>query len=142
MSMHTSANCTITGSGQTGSLEYNNCDEAANGNSGCGSIATNLQTPNNYGEGLNSVGGGVYATEWTNEYVKIWWFPNGSIPSSITSGSPLISQFGTPVASFMGSCDIDSHFANHSIIINTDFCGAWYEGLITWSTFLSYTDTL
>lgn len=122
--MHTSANCTITGSDQTGTLGSANCDEAANDNSGCGSTANNALTPDNYGDGLNSIGGGVYATEWTSSYVNIWWFPKSSIPSSLTAGTPNISTFGTPVASFSGSCDIDSHFANHSIIINTDFCGA------------------
>lgn len=125
MSLHSSANCTITGTGQTGALGSSNCDQAANDNSGCGSVASNTRTPNNYGSGLNSIGGGVYATEWTSSYIKVWFFPRTNIPSSITAGTPLISQFGTPSASFMGSCNIDNHFGNHSIIINTDFCGAW-----------------
>ncbi|KAG9621066.1 glycoside hydrolase family 16 protein, partial [Aureobasidium melanogenum] len=125
VSMHTSANCTIAGSGQTGLFTNANCDEAANSNSGCGSMANDTLTPNNYGQGLSDNDGGVYITEWTSAYVRVWFFPRDSIPSSVTDGSPDVSEFGLPMANFQGSCDIDSHFANHSIIINTDFCGAW-----------------
>ncbi|KEQ82244.1 hypothetical protein M438DRAFT_376260 [Aureobasidium pullulans EXF-150] len=105
ISMHTDSNCTIAGSGQTGLFTSSNCDHAANDNSGCGSVANNTATPNNYGKALSDNNGGVYITEWTSAYVRVWFFPRNNIPSS--------------------SCNIDSHFANHSIIINTDFCGAW-----------------
>ncbi|THZ60156.1 hypothetical protein D6C88_08830, partial [Aureobasidium pullulans] len=125
ISMHTDSNCTIAGSGQTGLFTSSNCDHAANDNSGCGSVANNTATPNNYGKALSDNNGGVYITEWTSAYVRVWFFPRNNIPSSVTSGSPNITQFGLPMANFQGSCNIDSHFANHSIIINTDFCGAW-----------------
>lgn len=123
--MHTDAGCTIAGTGASGTFGPNDCNEAVNGNSGCGFTASSTATPYNYGDSLNSIGGGVYATEWTNQYVRIWFFPRSAIPASITSGSPNIGQFGTPAAMFQGSCSIDSHFNNHSIIINTDFCGAY-----------------
>ncbi|THZ06484.1 hypothetical protein D6C93_01462 [Aureobasidium pullulans] len=125
ISMHTDSNCTIAGSGQTGLFTSSNCDHAANDNSGCGSVVNNTATPNNYGKALSDNNGGVYITEWTSAYVRVWFFPRNNIPSSVTSGSPNITQFGLPMANFQGSCNIDSHFANHSIIINTDFCGAW-----------------
>ena len=123
--MHTDSNCTIAGSGQTGSFTSANCDHAANDNSGCGSMANDTATPNNYGQGLSDNGGGVYITEWTSAYVRVWFFARDSIPASVSEGTPDVSQFGLPMANFQGSCDIDTHFANHSIIINTDFCGAW-----------------
>lgn len=88
-------------------------------------MANNTATPNNYGKALSDNGGGVYITEWTSAFVRVWFFPRDKIPPSVTSGSPDISQFELPMANFQGSCDIDSHFRNHSIIINTDFCGAW-----------------
>ncbi|CAD0092799.1 unnamed protein product [Aureobasidium vineae] len=125
VSMHSSPNCTVAGSGQTGLFTNANCDSNANGNSGCGSMSNNTATSNNYGQGLSNNGGGVYITEWTSAYVRVWFFPRGGIPASVTDGSPDVSEFGLPMANFQGSCDIDSHFANHSIIINTDFCGAW-----------------
>ncbi|GAB7356707.1 hypothetical protein MBLNU459_g7413t1 [Dothideomycetes sp. NU459] len=125
ISMHSSDNCTVSGTGQSGIFTSSNCYIAANDNSGCGSEANNTATPNNYGGGLNSIGGGVYITEWTSDYVQVWFFPRSAIPASISSGAPNIAQFGTPIAKFQGNCNIDAHFNNLSIIINTDFCGAW-----------------
>ncbi|QIW95440.1 hypothetical protein AMS68_000958 [Peltaster fructicola] len=125
ISLHSSAGCTIAGSGQTGTLQTTNCDSNANGNSGCGSTLPNSTIPNNYGNSFNQAGGGVYVTEWTSAYFKTWFFPRGSVPSSITSGQPDVSTFGTPVVNQQGSCDVDQHFTNMSIIINIDFCGAW-----------------
>lgn len=125
ISMHTTPGCTITGSGQTGQIQTTDCDANVNGNSGCGTLLSNTATPNNYGQGLNDNGGGVYVTEWTSNYVKHWFFGRNSIPTSITNGAPDPSQFGTPAVNQQGSCNIDQHFNNMSIIINTDFCGAW-----------------
>ncbi|KAK5133280.1 hypothetical protein LTR08_008014 [Meristemomyces frigidus] len=125
VSMHTNAGCIIAGSGQTATFETSNCDEAANDNSGCGSLLNDTSTPGNYGSELNTQGGGVYATEWTSDYIKTWYFPRGRIPPSITSGAPNISTFGIPAVNAQGGCVIDSHFSNMSIIINTDFCGNW-----------------
>lgn len=123
--MHSDTNCTVAGSGQTGLFTNANCDSAANDNSGCGSMANDTATPNNYGQGLSDDDGGVYITEWTSAFVRVWFFGRSDIPSSVTEGSPDVSEFGLPMANFQGSCNIDTHFANHSIIINTDFCGAW-----------------
>ncbi|KAI7199745.1 glycoside hydrolase family 16 protein [Hortaea werneckii] len=125
ISMHTETGCTIAGSGQTATFQTSNCDHNANGNSGCGSLLDDSKIPNNYGEGLNNNGGGVYATEWTSEYIKHWFFPRGSIPDNIASGEPDPATWGIPTVNAQGSCDIDSNFNNMSIIINTDFCGAW-----------------
>lgn len=79
----------------------------------------NTNIPNTYGDGLNKNGGGVYVTEWTSEYIKTWFFNRQNVPSSITNGAPDITQFGTPAVNMQGDCDIDSHFANMSLIINT-----------------------
>jgi len=125
MSLHTDSGCTITGSGQTGTFETPDCNANDNGNSGCGTSLDPANVPNNYGAGLNSIGGGVYATEWTSDYIKTWFFPRGGIPESITNGQPDVSTFGTPAVNAQGDCTIDDHFQNMSIVINTDFCGSW-----------------
>jgi hypothetical protein len=123
--MHTTDGCTIAGSDQTAKLQTTNCFYKENFNSGCGSKLEAKNIPNNYGRPLNDNGGGVYATEWTSNYVKHWFFPRGSIPISISSGAPNVSDFGRPTVNQQGSCKIDEHFGNMSIIINTDFCGDW-----------------
>lgn len=126
ISMHTAPGCDISGSDQTATLQTTNCDVRVDQNSGCGSKLVESTIPNNFGADFNENGGGVYATEWTSEFVKHWFFPRGSIPSSITNGAPDVSQFGKPTVNQQGpGCVIDNFFTNMSIIINTDFCGDW-----------------
>lgn len=61
--------------------------------------------------------------EWTSSWIRVWFFPRGAIPDSITAGAPDVSQFGVPVQNFQGSCDIDTHFGSHQIIFTLTFCG-------------------
>ena len=63
--------------------------------------------------------------EWTSTAIRVWIFPRTAIPDSIASGSPDVNAFGVPTANFQGSCDIDTHFYNHSLVFNIDFCGQW-----------------
>jgi len=55
-----------------------------------------------------------------------WTFERGRIPPSITnrSATPVLGEFGRPVANFQGSCDFDAQFVNHQMIFNIDFCGS------------------
>ncbi|KAH8820411.1 concanavalin A-like lectin/glucanase domain-containing protein [Xylogone sp. PMI_703] len=126
MTLHTSAGCTITGTGAQSSstLSNTNCN-AGNGNDGCGFSSADTRS---YGSGFNALGGGIYAMDWTSSAINVYFFPRTSITPDITSGTPAPETWGTPVASFSGSgdgCDIDTHFANHNIVFNTDFCGGW-----------------
>jgi hypothetical protein len=56
-----------------------------------------------FGTNFNMNQGGVYATEWT------------SVPSDIDTGVPDPTGWGTPLADFSGSCDIDEHVMNQQI---------------------------
>ncbi|KAL1634378.1 hypothetical protein SLS56_002388 [Neofusicoccum ribis] len=67
----------------------------------------------------------VYAMEWTSQWIRVWFFSRSNIPSSISAGSPDISEFGMPTANFQGGCDIDQHFKDHTIIFDITFCGDW-----------------
>ncbi|OCL09182.1 glycoside hydrolase family 16 protein [Glonium stellatum] len=121
MVLHTADNCSIAGSGQSGTLNSDVCDVSYS-TSGCSVTPSGSAT---YGTAFNNANGGVYAVEWTSAAIKMWLFPRGSIPTSITLGLPDTSTFGTPQANFAGSCDIDSHFYNHTFIFDTTFCGDW-----------------
>ncbi|KAI0593865.1 glycoside hydrolase family 16 protein [Biscogniauxia sp. FL1348] len=89
-----------------------------------------------YGDAFNAEGGGVYALEWTSDDLKIWHFPRSAIPDDIAFApvsSPDPSTWGAPQARFGGSsCDPDTYFFNMSLVINTNFCGA-YAGQ-TWNS--------
>lgn len=85
MTLHTGADCSMPSSrAETGTPTGLNCDVNTDGNTGCG-----VQAPsaNSYGPGLNAIGGGWYAMERTNNFIKVWFFPrNGNVPSDVTSG--------------------------------------------------------
>lgn len=55
----------------TGTPLSTNCDAAANFNSGCGIEDTDA---NSYGAGLNDQGGGVFATLWDDDGIRICAF--------------------------------------------------------------------
>lgn len=117
MTLHTNAGCAIVNNGAfTGSITTPNCDGNAPGqanNAGC-QITTGAT--NSYGQGFNANGGGVYATEWTSQYINIFFFPRGSIPGDIANGNPNPSSWGKPIAQFQGGCDIDAHFKDQQIV--------------------------
>lgn len=131
--LHTDANCSMTNLplNQTGKLSFDDCDSlnAKNGNRGCG---VEFVEPNNYGSLFNSNKGGVYATEWTNYSIKVWFFPRNNIPNDILKGFPEPSLWMKPSASFPleSNCNAN-HFGNQTIIINTDFCGDWAGSAFT-----------
>lgn len=129
MTLHTSKGCKMDAKRkQTGSTMEKNCYNGANDNSGCGVQGKKSTT----GEAFNANGGGVYAMEWRDEGIRMWFFDRDSIPSDIptdvsnTSVTPDPSTWGEATADFPSTdCDISSHFKNQSIIANIDLCGSW-----------------
>lgn len=89
---------------------------------GCNYIPPATDT-SSYGDVFNGVGGGVYALQWTSDAIQIWHFSRGDIPQDIIDKVPDPSNWGAPQALFgTSSCDVDSHFANMSIVVNTVSC--------------------
>lgn len=122
ITLHTGPGCSMT---NEGSLTKTNLTQSdCNSPSGCG---LNTKDNQNYGDGFNAIGGGVYATEWTSQYIAVWHFPRTNIPADITAGNPNPANWGLPSAKFVGNqgCDIDSHFKNNNIVFDTTFCGDW-----------------
>ncbi|KXN87772.1 putative glycosidase C21B10.07 [Leucoagaricus sp. SymC.cos] len=125
--LHTTSGCTMPASrSETGTPSGNNCDTAATNNAGCG---VRMNDARSYGPALNNNGGGFYAIERTNSFIKIWFFPRGgSIPSDVANGSGSVNtaNWGTPTAYFPStSCPISSKFGPQNIVINLTFCGDW-----------------
>lgn len=122
--MHTAGTCSITDSGMTGVVNATGCGEDL-GTVGC--VIEGHE--GSYGTSFNKQGGGVYAMEWTEEHVKIWFFPRSKVPDSITSGKPDVSQFGTPMALVREGCDVASSFKEQSFVFDVTFCGDWAGGV-------------
>lgn len=102
MTLHTSANCSAVG-------------KSCEGNNGCGVQSNQLDS---FGRGFNAQDGGVYATEWTPSFIKIWFFPRIAIPQDIKSGFPDPSGWANPSAQFQASssCDFEQHFQDLRIV--------------------------
>lgn len=109
----------------TGQLNLNNCSITANGGAGCTVADKNT---NSYGEAFAAAGGGVYVTEFTNEFIKIWFITRAQVPSSLTSDAKDLdtSTLGTPTAWFANTaCDIPKYFDSQKLLLTITLCGTW-----------------
>ncbi|KAL4754391.1 endo-1,3(4)-beta-glucanase xgeA [Aspergillus terricola var. indicus] len=123
--LHTSDTCDVGGGYEmTGNMTSSECGEAS-GTIGC--VVQGQQGSS--GDPFNEQGGGVYAMEWQEEHLKIWYFPRSSIPASLTAGTPDVSSFGTPMAHLQGSCNFKERFTHQKLILDTTFCGDWAGGV-------------
>ena len=111
ITMHSGPSCSMIGK---------SCD----GGNGC---STQVGGPTSYGDGFNNNGGGIYAMEWTSDYINVYFFPHSNAPADVSGTAPDPTTWGTPTASFVGgsTCDIDANFQNNNIVIDTTFCGTW-----------------
>src|SRR5688500_6739139 len=71
--------------------------------------------------------------EWKDDAINVWFFPANAVPESLQSGSterPDTSTFGKPSASFTGPCSkkFSEKFFNHTLVLDTTFCGGWAGG--------------
>jgi len=119
--LHTNAGCDMTKDTAQFSGRWST-GKSCLGNTGCGIQAGG----NSYGAPFNSAGGGVYAMEWTNGVIRMFYFPRGRSPADIRSANPNPNGWGLPYAAFSldGECPA-SHFHDHTMVINLTFCGDW-----------------
>jgi hypothetical protein len=137
MTLHTGPGCQI-GQDTTqfaGDVLTGNCDIAAEGqgkNVGC-----SIENPSakSYGAGLNAIGGGVYATQWTPEAISVYFFPRNSVPEDVLGDNPDPTAWGKPAAKFAsGGCDIENTFKQQKMVFDTTFCGQWAGSSSVWDT--------
>ncbi|TEB31665.1 endo-beta-glucanase [Coprinellus micaceus] len=119
--MHHALIANANGNGQL------NCDAYANSNTGCG---VSFNQGNSFGPSFNNNGGGWFAMERNNNFIKVWFWPrsSGSVPSDLRNGAQTVNtdSWGTPAAHFPNTqCNLADHFDAHNIIINLTLCGDW-----------------
>ncbi|KIM46776.1 glycoside hydrolase family 16 protein [Hebeloma cylindrosporum] len=128
VTLHTGEGCTMPESrSQTGTTKGTNCDVAETGNESCGVLVPGSES---YGPSFNGNGGGWYAVERTDSFIKAWFWSrtDSGIPYEVQSGVPSVDtdNWGMPAAFFPSTnCPISEMFGPHKIAINLAFCGDW-----------------
>ncbi|KAH8730082.1 concanavalin A-like lectin/glucanase domain-containing protein [Phaeosphaeriaceae sp. PMI808] len=133
MSLHTADGCSIDGRDSKGAIDTKNCYITApnqNSNAGCGMASSSAAS---FGTPFNTARGGIFATEWTSQFIKIWFFPRALVPADLQAGGNVNpTRWGTADASFQGACNFDERFGAQRIVLDTTFCGDW--GGAVWDT--------
>lgn len=137
-SIHTTEGCTVPSkpnmSGKF-TLQNNlatNCASDATNNLGCGVTSTK---GGDFGVEYNKNGGGVHAMYWSEtDGISSYFFPKGSVPDDISSGSPDPSSWGQPMAHWPATnCDMSKYFYNHVVVFTNTVCGDWAGSSSVWN---------
>jgi len=121
--LHTLDGCThqTATTGESGQLVFTDCFNATNGDEGC---IVKESKPNSYGAGFAQNGGGVYALLWNATGIMTWFFPRGTIPADVPTGSPNPDGWGEPSALYLdSSCPTSKYFGPQTIIFDITLCG-------------------
>ncbi|EMD34925.1 glycoside hydrolase family 16 protein [Gelatoporia subvermispora B] len=122
MALHTQDGCTASPpSDQISSTTLTNCSAVA----GC-TVAE--KQPNSFGAGFASAGGGVWATQFDESGIYIWFWTRSSVPSSINSSTTSVdpSTWGAPTAGYPAStCNITNFFTEQQLVLDITLCGDW-----------------
>src|SRR5690606_22565498 len=99
-----------------GSVLTKNCDNFVNTpptqftNQGC----TVADADGPWGSATES---GVYAMEWTSDFLKLYSFTAANVPTNIDSETPDTASWGLPTVMLRNDlCNIDDHFARQKLV--------------------------
>lgn len=125
-SLHTNPNCTQPPERvMSGTVSNVDCDATQPGNIGCG---VSTDAPASFGPSFNNAGGGWYAVERTDSYIKVWFWgrDDGSVPAEVRdAGTAAVNpdSWDRPTALFTSDqCSLHDKFGPNQIVINLTFC--------------------
>jgi hypothetical protein len=136
VSIHSGDGCTMSASTLSSLVQASliiqgdsNCNAHVS-TTGCG---LSLDSTSSFGLPFNQADGGVYALQFTESGISMYFWNTGSVPDDIVSGSPNPSTWDAVVQYSADSCDPNSHFKDLMMIINTNL-GGTFAGADIWST--------
>lgn len=127
MTLHSNSGCTLDSSLSpaqfSGDISGTQCASSDGDDSGCAILDPSNQS---FAAGFNQANGGVFAHLWNSDGVSIWRFARDEIPSDITAKTPNPGSWGKPIAFWSSNtCDMSSHFYQHSLVLDVTLCGDW-----------------
>lgn len=136
--LHTSAGCDMSGvdagsfsgswgkarDGRSNATDCNVNSGSQWSNQGCGIVSDDGAS---FGAPFNARGGGVVATVWDNDGIRMYNWARGKQPADVAAGSASVDPSAwsdRPYAKFdFGPACDSSHFSNHSLVFDLTFCG-------------------
>ncbi|KAL0958960.1 hypothetical protein HGRIS_014272 [Hohenbuehelia grisea] len=125
MALHTSPGCVqASGAQQSGRTTQPDCAKDE-GRPGCTVQETKKGS---YGADFAPMGGGVYAAQFDEAGVYIWFWSRADVPASIKGDSAKTTMdtadWGPPSAAWpASSCNVAQHFTPQQIILQITLCG-------------------
>ncbi|KAI1473713.1 glycoside hydrolase family 16 protein [Daldinia eschscholtzii] len=110
--------CTLVASDMTAKIDSPNCYDFADGQAnfqGCSAseVSSTFGSPD----------GGIFALQWTNDFLKIWDWPRNEAPKDIVSGQPAPDdKWGKP-SYVISNCNVEKAFKDMKMVLNVNFCG-------------------
>ncbi|KAI0673170.1 concanavalin A-like lectin/glucanase domain-containing protein [Trametes maxima] len=126
MALHTQPGCNQPADAkQLGKTVGTDCSSGTDSASGC--AVTDSQA-NSFGGDFASAGGGVWATQFDDSGVFIWFWSRKDVPDSVTNAKDTIdpASWGTPSAAWpASSCDVNKFFTPQQLVLDITLCGDW-----------------
>ncbi|KAL1943259.1 hypothetical protein VTO73DRAFT_4334 [Trametes versicolor] len=126
MALHTQPGCNQPANApQSGSTVGSDCSSGTDSAAGCAVLDAQA---NSFGGDFAAAGGGVWATQFDETGVFIWFWSRKDIPDGVTNAQDTIdpTNWGTPSAAWPASdCDVNKFFTPQQLVLDITLCGDW-----------------